>query len=239
MAKISAALLAAPTGLGGLPAAQAQYAISNPSGVVRNFDSANLGPVFSDLGLQWELSDINDDGTQAIRIVREGLIFFMMPAACRGANNTGWIGAQALALVESPAVAQQAINAFNISCVFTSTGPAPHGWYISRKDIVDFGIARGNIESSVKSFISLATMAYEAFSGSGSTVSREGFSGDLASARLNENSARAIGVSVRRSQGHAGADHLRETEAMPETIRAFAEKARKEDFNKTASIPQN
>lgn len=239
MTKISAALLAAAAGLGVCSAAQAQYAISNPAGVVRNFDSANVGPVLSDLGLQWELSDINGDGTQEIRIVQDGLIFFILPAACRGANNTGCIGAQTLALFESPPVAQQTINAFNISYAFTSTGPAPQGWYISRYDIADFGIARGNVESSVKSFVSLASMAFQAFSGGGSTVSREGYSGDLASATLNENSAKAMGVSVRKQPDHAGADHLREIEAMPEMIRAFAAKARKEDFNKIENVKSN
>ncbi|NWG91169.1 MAG: hypothetical protein HXY21_01485, partial [Parvularculaceae bacterium] len=132
----------------GIAVAQVQYEITNPAGTVRNFDLANLGPVLDE-----------QDGASEIRAVRDGIIFFIVPAACLGGAGSNCVGAQTFALFSAASVSQQAINAFNASYAFVSTGPAPKGYYVSRYDIADFGIARGNVESSLDSFHSLLGVA--------------------------------------------------------------------------------
>jgi hypothetical protein len=236
MKKIAAAALAASLCAPGIALAQVQYEIANPSGTVRNFDIANLGPVLDELGIQWQATDQNQDGVTEIRAVRDGIIFFIVPAACIG-GTSGCVGAQTFALFSAASVSQQAINAFNASYAFVSTGPAPKGYYVSRYDIADFGIARGNVESSLDSFHALLDVAQAALAGGASTVSTLGYADDLASARLNEASGRALGVEVRAPTSHAGAEHLREIEKMPELIRAFAGAAGEDAFNKIVNIP--
>lgn len=237
--KFAAAASAVFAAVSGSALAQAQYDISNPSGIVKNFDPGNLGPVLNALGLQWEATDMNQDGVAEIRVARDGVIFFIVPMACLGPNNTGCIGAQTFALFTSPSVSQQAINAFNIKFAFVSTGPTSQGFYVSRYDIADFGIARGNIESSLDSFHGLLPVVQNAFSGGASTVSALGYADDLASAKLNEASGRALGVEVRQPAGHAGAEHLRQIEMMPDAIRAFAAAAGEGAFNKIGNIGKN
>lgn len=233
--KFFAAALAALSVMGGAASAQFQYEISNPSGIVRNFDIANVGPVFTALGLQWETSDLNQDGNQEIKAVRDGIVFFMVPAACQGPNNTNCFGAQTFALFTSDPVNQQTINAFNAMVAFVSTGPTPQGYYVSRYDIADFGIARGNVESSLDSFHAALAQAQSAFVGGGTTVSTIGYADDLAAARLNEASARALGVEA-SAAGTADAGHLRAVEQIPEAIKAFAAAAGESAFNKIDNI---
>lgn len=235
LAAASAVLLA----MGGVASAQFQYEISNPTGIVRNFDIANVGPVLTALGLQWETTDLNQDGAPEIRIVRDGVVFFMTPSACQGANGANCVGAQTFALFSSAPVSQQSINAFNLQVAFVSTGPTPQGYYVSRYDIADFGIARGNIESSLDSFHGALGLAQNALVGGASTVSTIGYADDLASARLNEASGRALGVEVRAAAIDADAGHLRAVEQMPEAIKAFAAAAGEAAFNKIENAPGN
>ncbi|NWG91297.1 MAG: hypothetical protein HXY21_02155, partial [Parvularculaceae bacterium] len=155
MTKTAAAALAASLCAQGIAVAQVQYEITNPAGTVRNFDLANLGPVLDELGIQWQATDQNQDGASEIRAVRDGIIFFIVPAACLGGAGSNCVGAQTFALFSAASVSQQAINAFNAGYAFVSTGPTPKGYYVSRYDIADFGIARGNVESSLDSFHSL------------------------------------------------------------------------------------
>ncbi len=191
--------------------------ISNPAGVVRNLDIANLGPVLTDLGVQWEQRS-GPEGQPFIVASVNGYFLNIVPAACQGANNTQCLGAQTFALNEAPSVSQQSINAFNIRYAFLSAGPLPNGYYLSRYDIADYGIARGNVQSSVASFLSIAANAGAELAGGGQTISTIGFAEDLSASHLNEASGRAIGLEV----GVSNSDpHLGEIRATPEFVKAL------------------
>lgn len=193
--------------------------ISNPAGTVRNFDIASLGPVLTDLGVQWEQRS-GPEGQPFIVADVAGVFVNIVPAACQGGAGNGCVGAQTFALFESPAVSQQSINAFNLRYAFLSAGPLSNGYYLSRYDIADFGIARGNVQSSLASFRSIAANASTELSGGSQTVSTVGYADDMSAGVLNDASARAIGVDTSHA---SGSDlHLREIRAMPEFVKAFA-----------------
>jgi len=192
--------------------------ISNPAGSVRNFDIANLGPVLTDLGVQWEQRS-GPNGQPFIVANVNGYFLNIVPTACQGANNTQCVGAQTFALNEAPAVSQQGINAFNLRYAFLAAGPLSNGYYLSRYDIADYGIARGNVQSSVASFLSIAANANAELAGGGQTVSTIGYAEDLSASHLNEASAKAIGLDVTVNAADA---HLREIRATPEFVKAFA-----------------
>jgi hypothetical protein len=207
---------AAAAALALITSAMAQ-GISNPAGAIRNFDIANLGPVLTDMGIQWEQRS-GPEGQPFIVADVNGYFLNIVPAACQGANNSQCLGAQTFALNEAPSVSQQSINAFNIRYAFLSAGPLPNGFYLSRYDIADYGIARGNVQSSVASFLSIAANAGAELAGGGQTISTIGFAEDLSASHLNEASGRAIGLEV----GVLNPDpHLGEIRATPEFVKAL------------------
>lgn len=191
--------------------------VSNPAGTLRNFDIANLGPVLTDMGVQWEQRS-GPEGQPFLVASVDGYFLNIVPAACQGANNTQCLGAQTFALNEAPSVSQQSINAFNIRYAFLSAGPLSNGYYLSRYDIADYGIARGNVQSSLASFLSIAANAGAELAGGGQTIATIGFAEDMSASHLNEASGRAIGLAV----GVPNADpHLGEIRATPEFVKAL------------------
>lgn len=207
----------AAIGLGAFAGVAMAQGISNPSGTVRNFDVANLGPVLTDMGVQWEQRS-GPNGQPFIVANVNGYFLNIVPAACQGANNTQCLGAQTFALNEAPTISQQSINAFNIRYAFLSAGPLPNGYYLSRYDIADYGIARGNVQSSVASFLSIAANAATELAGGGQTISTIGFAEDMSASHLNEAAGRAIGLDV----GVNSADpHLTDIRATPEFVKAL------------------
>lgn len=214
--KLALGAVAAAIVLGATAMAQG---ISNPAGTMRNFDIANLGAVLTDIGVQWE-QRAGPEGQQFIVANVAGVFVNIVPAACQGGAGVGCVGAQSFALFESPAVSQQSINAFNLRYAFLSAGPLSNGYYLSRYDIADYGIARGNVQSSIASFRSIAVNASTELAGGGQTISTIGYAEDMSAGLLNEASARAIGVEPEHA---SGADlHLKEIRAMPEFVKAFA-----------------
>lgn len=214
----SAAAAAMVFGALGVSGGAMAQGVSNPAGSMRNFDVANLGPVLTDMGVQWEQRS-GPEGTPFIVANVNGYFLNIVPAACQGANNTGCLGAQTFALNEAPGVSQQGINAFNLRYAFLSAGPLSNGYYLSRYDIADYGIARGNVQSSVASFLGIAANAGAELAGGGQTVSTVGYAEDLSASHLNEASAKAIGIDAGVNTGDA---HLKEIRATPEFVKAFA-----------------
>ena len=214
-----------------LGASATAQGISNPAGALRNFDIANLGPVLTDMGVQWE-QRAGPEGQPFIVANVNGYFLNIVPAACQGANNTQCVGAQTFALNEAPAVSQQSINAFNIRYAFLSAGPLPNGYYLSRYDIADFGIARGNVQSSLASFLSIAANAGTELAGGGQTISTIGFAEDMSASHLNEASGRKIGLEV----GVSNSDpHLDDIRATPEFVKALVATGNAA-FNKTENV---
>jgi hypothetical protein len=211
-------MLGAAAAAMGLSASAMAQGIANPAGTMRNFDVANLGPVLTDMGVQWEQRS-GPEGQPFIVANINGYFVNLVPTACQGANNTQCLGAQTFALNEAPAVSQQSINAFNLRYAFLSVGPLPNGYYLSRYDIADYGIARGNVQSSLASFLSIAGNAGAELAGGGQTVSTIGYAEDMSAAHLNEASAKAIGL---ETELNAGDVHLKEIRSTPEFVKAFA-----------------
>ncbi|NJO35163.1 MAG: YbjN domain-containing protein [Rhodospirillales bacterium] len=195
--------------------------ISNPRGMVANFDPANLTPLLAELGVAYEVKQA-PNGQTYIAANAAGVEFAIVPAACVGPNGTGCVGAHTYAMYSDAAVNMQTVNAFNQRFVFSSAGVFSDnsGVYVGRYDIADYGIARGNVQSSIASFRSIAAAASAELSGGGQTISTIGYAEDISASLLNEASARATGVET----GHAsGANlHLKEIRAMPEFVKAFA-----------------
>ncbi|MFZ5619241.1 MAG: YbjN domain-containing protein [Pseudomonadota bacterium] len=199
--------------------AQTQELISNPRGMVANFDPVNLGPVLTELGIVWQERKTVDGMTFIAASIGASLNFNIVPAACLGPNSTNCVGAYFLTMFSGGAN-PQSVSAFNQKYWFTSAGIQSDGSgaYLGRYDIADYGIPRGNIASSIGSYFALAQRFRDEIAAK--TVSADGYVDDMSASMLNVRSAEAIGIDAAvEGDGSMIAIHQASLEATPELVR--------------------
>ncbi len=200
--------------------AQNEEVIANPRGMVANFDAVNLGPLLTELGVVWQERRTSDGQAFIAASIGGALNFNIVPLACLGPNNTGCVGANVVTFFTGGFANPQSVSAFNQKYVFTSAGifADNSGAYLSRYEIADYGIPRGNIASSIGSYFALAQKFRDEIAAR--TVSADGYGEDLSAGILNVRSAEAIGIDARiANDGSMLAIHQAELEATPELVR--------------------
>lgn len=213
-----AALLAASMGVS---SAQVGDPIANPHGMVENFDAANLGTVLTDLGIVWQERPDGQGRTFIAASLGGQLNFNIVPTACLGPNNSKCVGVTFLALFNGATPNYQTVSAFNQKYFFSSAGVLPNGAgaYVSRYEIADYRIPRGNVASSLQTFVQLADQFRREVSTSTQTVSQEGYAEDLSANYLNKASAEGFGARS-HVQASSFADlHRDALDATPKLVR--------------------
>lgn len=182
MKKTVIAFYAAMAALSG---AQAQQTVANPTSVLANFDVQTVGPILNELGVAWQARKTDTGQTYIAANAAGAVNFVLAPTACRGAGSTDCVGLNMVAVFDgSPN--PQTVQAFNYRYAFASAGIDPSGAaYISRYEISDFGIARGNLATSIQVFANQAVMFGSELETARRTVSLEGFADDMAAKELN------------------------------------------------------
>jgi hypothetical protein len=188
-AAVGAAILALSVNVAGASAQNnmgaADSPLSNPSTVVKSFSVQSVGPVLNELGVPWQVSQL-DNGTQFIVAASGSMQFILFFTVCNGADC---MGMQAVTFFTGANANPQTVQAFNVRYPFGTAGiDQDRVAYVSRYDIADFGIPRGNIASSVVNFLGLSEMFASELASAGQTVSLDGYAGDLAAAQLNKGS---------------------------------------------------
>lgn len=177
----------------GAASAQEDY-VSNPRGTIPNFDIANVGPILTELGAVWQQRQ-GAGGQPYIALSAGGdLSMMMIPTACKGETFTGCVGMNTVAAFSGHSFNHQTISAFNQRYWFSTAGMSEDGTgaYISRYEIADYGIARGNVASSLLNLYELARVFKNELATSANTVSLEGFAEDLAARHLNATGLTAL-----------------------------------------------
>ena len=149
------------------------------------------------------------------------LSFNVVPAACLGSDGkSNCVGANMITLFTGGAPNPQSVSAFNQKYVFTSAGMYSDGSgaFLSRYDIADYGIPRGNVASSIYNYFTLAQRFRDEIATK--TVSADGYADDLSAAALTVESGKAMGfdVAVASDATMAGV-HRASLEATPELVR--------------------
>ncbi len=158
--------------------------VSNPTEIIASFDAQTVGAVLNELGAVWQAQQANGQNYIAANAGGE-INFLLVPAACKGANNTQCVGLSMVAIFEGDAN-PQTVTAFNYRYAFASAGLDPSGSaYIKRYEISDYGMARGNLATSMLVFIEQAKMLQTELSTARRTVAFEGQSDDLSARALN------------------------------------------------------
>ena len=215
---IAAVAVAALTAAGG---ARAQEdAVTNPRGVVANFDPANIGPILSELGAVWQQRQASD-GRPYIAVSAGGeLSFNIIPTACQGPNFTNCVGMNSVVLFAGSGFNHQTVTAFNQRYWFSTAGLAEDGRsaYLSRYEIADYGIARGNVAASILNLVALADIFREELRTSAQTIAHEGYAEDLSARFLN---ARVLEVMAGPGAGLPVTRHQGAMEETAELVRTL------------------
>lgn len=201
--------------------AQSQELISNPRGMVANFDAVNLGPVLTELGIVWQERQLPDGRPFIAASVGASLGFNILPAACLGSDGkSNCVGANIITIFSGGAPNPQSVSAFNQKYVFTSAGVYSDGSsaYLSRYDIADYGIPRGNVASSIYTFFQLAQRFRDEIATK--TVSADGYADDMSASILNVRAGEAIGIDATvAGDGTFASLHQASLEATPDLVR--------------------
>jgi hypothetical protein len=172
-----------------------QDLISNPRGVIPNFDVGHIGPILTEMGAVWQ-SRKAENGQPFVAVSAGGeLVLNIIPTACQGRDFTSCVGMNTVALFSGGGFNYQTVAAFNQKYWFSTAGVAEDGSaaYISRYEISDYGISRGNVAASIVNLIVLADIFRQELATARRTVSLEGFAEDLEARRLNARGLEALG----------------------------------------------
>ena len=205
----------------GAASAQTEELISNPRCMVTNFDVVNIGPVLTELGVVWQERQLADGRPFIAASIGAALSFSIVPAACLGADGkSNCVGANLITLFTGGAPNPQSVSAFNQKYVFTSAGMYSDGSsaFLSRYDIADYGIPRGNIASSIYNYFTLAQRFRDEIATK--TVSADGYADDMSAAALTIENGKAMGFEVAvATDGTMAGVHRASLEATPELVR--------------------
>ncbi len=201
--------------------AQNSDLISNPRGMVANFDVVNIGPVLTELGVVWQERQLADGRIFIAASIGADLSFNVLPTACIGADGkSNCVGANIITIFSGGSPNPQSVSAFNQKYHFASAGMYSDGSgaFLSRYDIADYGIPRGNIASSIYNYFQLAQRFRNEVATK--TVSADGYADDMSAAALNVQSGQSIGFDVAvATDGSMAAIHQASLESTPELIR--------------------
>lgn len=196
--------------------------LSNPTQVIPNFDLSNLGPILSEMGVVWQRTETSDGRSYIAANVSGNLSIAFLPSACLDSGTRNCIGLVTYVEFNDIAVNPQTISAFNQKYWFISAGAIANNSsaFISRYDIADYGIPRGNVKSSLQNFVVLALKLQDELQSGSKTVSLDGYADDLASNYLNNQGFEEIGGTFPRRT--VLEHHLSGFEAAPEYVKVFA-----------------
>lgn len=220
---ILAAITAGGTMIGSAVAQTSSSAnlISNPRVSVPNFDIETITPILSELGIVHTVNQTSNGMRYVSANIAGEINVKFLPSACLTAGRSDCIGLATMAHYEGGSFNPQTVSAFNQKYQFISAGVVENGKYafVSRYDIADYGMPRGNIASSVANFYVLASKFRDEVSTSSRTVSLDGYADDLSASVLNSHALEAMGVTAapKTNLDH----HLANFEATAEIVKIF------------------
>lgn len=164
-----------------------QQAVSNPHGMMSNFDINGVGAILTEMGAVWERRQAPNGQPYIVASVGGELVIQMFPTACQAQNFANCIGLHTYAVYTGSGLNYQTITAFNQKHPFATAGAIEGGSsaFLGRYDIADYGVPRGNVASSILNFVALAIRFRGELESANRTVSLEGYADDMSSRLLN------------------------------------------------------
>ena len=164
--------LCARSTLGFAASAQVQEDVDQPGVSILDFDVTTIGPILTEMNILWQTRQ-SPDGRPFILANADGqTVFVLSPLACRDEETfSGCVGLQYISVFDGEAQTQS-VRDFNNRYAFANVGVNALGnSYMSRYDIADYGMARGNFAITVSTFSKLAQIYLDASGASATQVS--------------------------------------------------------------------
>ncbi len=159
--------------------------ISKPDEMMLDYDVETMIPLLQELGFPWEGRTAPGGAKVILSEADNGIKFVLAPAACIRSEDDGCYGVNMIAIFAGEAD-QRTVQAFNYKYPYTSAGIDNGGSaFISRYDIADYGMPRGNFARSLDVFLSQAAYFQDTLSSATKTYSQAAFSDDFAANGLN------------------------------------------------------
>ncbi|HXI86303.1 MAG TPA: hypothetical protein VNH64_02510 [Parvularculaceae bacterium] len=190
--------------------------------ILKHFDTANVGDVLTGMGATWQAMTAQNGQPYIEASLGGALNLVLVPTACETPGFVNCVGLNTVSVLKGSSFNPQTVTAFNQRYPFATTGLWVDGKeaYISRYEISDFGIPRGNIEVSIRNLAVLADRFRDELASSKKTVSLEGYAEDLAAGYLNRKNLEALGGAPAQA---ALARHAAGVEDSLELVRGLVE----------------
>jgi hypothetical protein len=193
--------------------------VRNPSASMISLHAEAVMPLLTELGIEHQGATLPGGQKVILATSPNGLKFQITPTAC-DESGTRCKGLNMLALFNTRA-AERTVSAFNYRYAFVSTGLDDSGVaYISRYDIADYGVPRGNLAVSVQTFLYMSSLFDRHLYESTNTVQKRPSDMDLAAHGLNMRQVLAD-VSLSQSLGLDVATHEVSFEEITRFVDSF------------------
>ena len=197
----------------------AKAPVKNPGAVLTSLHAEAIIPVLAELGLAYQGASLPNGQKVVLAEAPNGLKFQITPTACTEGSER-CKGLNMLALFQTRAQ-DRVVSAFNYRYAFVSTGLDESGVaYISRYDIADYGMARGNLAVSIQTYLYMAGLFDRHLYEATNTVSLDADPADLSAHGLNMAQVVADGA-LSESLGLTAASHEVSFEAITDAVGTF------------------
>lgn len=193
--------------------------VRNPSAPMISLHAEAVMPLLTELGIDHQGATLPGGQKVVLATAPNGLKFQITPTAC-DESGTRCKGVNMLALFNTRAQ-ERTVSAFNYRYAFVSTGLDDSGVaYVSRYDIADYGVPRGNLAVSVQTFLYMASLFDRHLYEASNTVQKRPSDMDLAAHGLNMRQVMAD-VSLSQSLGLDVASHEVSFEEITRFVDSF------------------
>jgi hypothetical protein len=223
--KTAAAVLCAGIAVNGIAAAQSNALarndapVKNPAQMLTSLHAEAIIPVVQELGIQYQGATLPNGQKIVLAQAPNGLKFQLTPTACDEAG-TRCRGLHMLALFQTNAP-DRTVSAFNYRYAFVSTGLDDTGVaYISRYEIADYGIPRGNVAVALANYLHMASVFDRHLYEATNTVQKNATDVDLAANGLNMQTILAD-HGLAREVGLSPASHKVSFEALTDVVDTY------------------
>ncbi|MEL6378658.1 MAG: hypothetical protein AAFQ29_02720 [Pseudomonadota bacterium] len=240
MAACLVASAVAPTWITPTTGAHAQTApdpISQPGVSIVSFDVAQLGPILTEMKYLWQARQAPDGSPFILANSGGDSIFVITPLACRGTQYTDCVGMQLISVFDDKAD-PEAVRDFNNRYVFSNVGINDNGnSYISRYDIADYGIARGNVATIISTFVTFSEIYAETIVESHDAITFRRESGlSTKVSRLNETDKNGLVLNANLGPGGVARSRF---DAEPHNPRLREAYEKRQQIFDDAALPLN
>ena len=157
--------------------------IRNPSAPLTSLHAEELIPILVQMGYQYEGATLPGGEKVLLATTEQGQRFQVAPTACDAEGRCRGIHLSSLFATSAE---RRTVSAFNDRYAFVSAGVSRDGMaYLSRYELADFGLPRGNLAVSIEVFLETAALFEEHLMASPEGLKQAPQANDLAANSLN------------------------------------------------------